>query len=231
MKKDFILAMPILMSLLVIGCSTDNPGPEVVGPEPVSTIKFLGRDSISDGNYRGISIHSSPDEAFEILENYRTEKKITYLGAVNNFFSDITDIEKRVHNFEWVVLDEKFDTDSGVQIQLESGVVKSITLNNRKVLTQWPETVNSKEVIRLGDQTELLYNKLLMLSKMTDFSKKFERIVLLDRYTYALYDPEKASLPWTFIYNTEVQGITEQVSIYFKNKKVDYVLVDHFEEK
>ncbi|GLU52672.1 hypothetical protein [Dyadobacter frigoris] len=231
MKKDFIFVICILLSLLAVGCSTDNPGPEITGPEPIPFIKFLGRDSISEGNYRGISINSSSDDAFTILEDYRAKNMITYLGGVNNFFSDITDIENRIHLFEWLVLDEKFDTDSGVQLQLESGKVKSITLNNRKELSQWPETVNSKEAVQIGDQSDVLYNKLLVLSKQTEFSKKFERIVLLDRYTYALYDPEKASLPWTFIYRTESQAATEEVRIYFKDKKVDYIIVDHFEQK
>lgn len=231
MKNHFIFGAFILLSLLAVGCSTDNPGPEITGPEPMPVVKFLKKDSIWEGNYRGIAINSSSDDAFTILEDYRAKKMVAYLGAVNNFFSDITDIKNRIHLFEWLVLDEKFDTDSGVQLQLESGKVKSITLNNRKNLTEWPETVNSKEAVQIGDQSEVLYNKLLVLSKQTEFSKKFERIVLLDRYTYALYDPEKASLPWRFSYRTESQDTTEQVRIYFKDKKIDYIIVDHFEQK
>lgn len=231
MKNHFIFGISILLSLLAVGCNTDNPGPETTGPEPLPVVKFLGRDSISEGNYRGISINSPADDAFKVLEDYRKSKTVAYLGAVNNYFSDVTDLENRIHLFEWVVLDEKFDTDSGVQLRLESGTVKSITLNDRRELKQWPETADSKEAIRIGDQSQVLYNKLLALSKQTRFANKFEKIVLSTRETYALYDPNKASLPWTFIYFPQLQGVTEHARIYLKDKKVHYIIVDHFEQQ
>lgn len=229
MKKHLFAGVPILLSLLAAGCRTDNPWPEIIGPEPEPTIRFLGRDSISEGDYRGIFIDSPADDVFTVLEDYRENKVIAYLGAVNNYFSDVTDLENRLHLFEWVVLDEKFDTDSGVQIQLESGKVKSITLNNRRELRQWPETAGSKEAIQIGDQSQELYSKLVTLSKQTEFAHKFERIVLSTRHTYALHDADKAKLPWTFIYFPEPQGIIEQARVYFKDKKVDYIIVDRFE--
>jgi len=230
MKKHLFAGVPILLSLMAAGCRTDNPGPEIVGPEPEPAIRFLGRDSITVGDYRGIFINSPADDAFTVLEDYREAKKVAYLGAVNNYFSDVTDLENRIHLFDWVVLDEEFDTDSGIQIQLEAGKVKSLTLNNRRELTKWPETADSKAAVQIGDQSQELYNKLVALSKQTEFANKFERIVLSTRYTYALYNPEKAELPWTFMYLPQPQGTIEEARIYFKDKKVHYIIVNRFEQ-
>ncbi|MCE6991190.1 hypothetical protein [Dyadobacter sp. CY323] len=231
MKNHFIAGVSIFVILAAGGCSTDNPGPELTGPEPTYTVKFLGRDSISTGSYRGISIGSPSDAVFTVLEDYREKKIVTYLGGVNNYFSDVTDLKNRIPHFDWLVLDGKFDSETGVQLQLESGKVKSITLNNRKELTQWPETIDRREAIVIGDQSEVLYDKLLAISKKPEFANKFERMVLTTRLTYALYDPQKASLPWTFTYRPESQDTIDQVGVYFKDKKVDYILVDHFENK
>ena len=228
MKAYSIYVAFISLSILTVSCTTDSPEPKTPGPDPIAVVKFLGRDSIVEGNYRGIAIHSSSDDAFTILEDYRNKNMVSYLGAVNTFFSDIADIKSRLHLFEWLVLDEKFDTQSGVQLQLESGRLKSITLNSGKALARWPETAGSSEAVQTGDPADVLYVKLLKLSKQVDWSKKFERIVLLNRYTYALYDPKLAAMPWRFIYNPQSPDTTEQVTMFFKGKKLDYVLVDHF---
>jgi len=70
-----------------------------------------------------------------------------------------------------------------------------------------------------------------VLSSSRDYKHKFQRVGLGAKYDYGLYDPKKAELPWAFIFNTTLsQGITEQVRIYFKDKKVDYILVDRFQQ-
>ena len=228
--RHFLLGASFLLLLAISGCSINNPGPEKIGPEPEPPLTFISRDSIFEGGYRDIKINSQNDQVFTVLEKYREEKLVTYLGAVNNFFSDVTDLQDRIAFFDYLVLDEKSDTNSGVQIQLELGKVKSITLNNRNVLTQWPETANLENAIQIGDDSEIIYTKLVALSKQNEYAHKFERIVLTTKYTYALYDPVKASLPWTFIYRTQ-PGSQEEVQIHFKDKKVAYVLVNRFEKK
>jgi hypothetical protein len=230
MKNPFIFGLFILLALGIVACNTGNPEPEITCPEPVSA-RFLGRDSILEGNYRGIFIGTPSDEVYTLLEDYRQKKMVTYQGAINNYFSDVTDLKNRIPLFDWLVLDEKTDTGSGVQLQLGSGRVKSITLNNRTELKQWPETAAPGEAVQLEDDADVLYNKLVAISKQPVFQRKFERIVLTARYTYAIYDPEKAKLPWDFVYRETPLDTTEQVRIFFKDKKVDYVIVDHFERQ
>lgn len=228
--KHFIFGVFFFLSLAVAGCKFDAPGPEITGPDPPPPTTFISRDSIFEGNYRGIAINSSKDEVFSVLEEYRKKSIVVYVSPVNNYFFDITDLKARIHLFDYVVLDEKIDTDSGVQLQLVSGEVKSITLNNRRELMQWPEASTASESIQIGDQSEVLYNKLLALSIRSEYAHKFERIVLTTLYTFALYDPVLASMPWSFIYATQ-PDLSEQIRVHFKEKKVQYITVDHFKKR
>jgi len=155
---------------------------------------------------------------------------VVYLSSVNNYFADVTELENRLQFFDWLVLDETFDTPTGVQLRLAAGKVTNIRLNNGTELDRWPEAAHPDLAISTNDISEVLYRKLVMLSNLDEYKHKFQRVVLGARYEYALYDPKKAELPWTFIYDTQSQGITEQVRIYFKDRKVKYVLVDRFQQ-
>jgi len=230
MRATLFLPVFLLLGLYFMSCKVDQDDPTIVGPEPEPLVNYLGRDSITTGDYRGIGIHTSTGETFELLEKYRKNKTVVYLGAVNNYFADVTDLKDRLQFFDWLVLDETFNTPSGVQLELASGKVKSIRLNNGAQLSQWPQAADSQKAIATGDALEVLYGKLVVLSNSQDYKHKFQRVVLGAKYDYAVYDPKKAELPWALIYDTRSQGITEQVRIYFKNKKVDYILVDRFQQ-
>ena len=228
--KYLVTGLSVYFLLALVGCTKDAPGPQAADNQPIFTDKLISRDSITAGNYRGIAIGSSTDESFSILEHYRQQEVVTYLGAVNNYFFDVTDLKNRIRKFTELVLDEKFDTESGVQLQLDSGQVKHIALNNRWELSQWPETTEVTKAIQIGDQADVLYNKLLALSKQREYAHKFERMVLLARHTYAIYDPAKASLPRNIIYRAQANQY-EDVTIHLKDKKVHYITVNRFEEQ
>jgi len=230
MRATLFLPVLLLLGLHLMSCQVDQDDPTIVGPEPEPRVNYLGRDSITTGNYRGIGINTSTDETFELLEGYRKNKTVVYLGAVNNYFADVTDLKDRLQFFDWLVLDESFDTPNGVQLELASGKVKSIRLNNGTQLSQWPQEADLQKAIATDDPLDVLYKKLVGLSRSQDYKHKFQRVVLGAKYDYALYDPKKAELPWAFIYDTRTQGITEQVRVYFKDKKVDYILVDRFQQ-
>jgi hypothetical protein len=229
MKPNLRLPAFLFFVLILASCQVDQNDPTIVGPEPEPRINYLGRDSITTGDYKGIAINTGKDEAFQRLEAYRESKTVAYVGAVNSYFSDIIELKNRLGFFDWMVLDEVFDTPTGVQLKLASGKVSGIRLNNNTVLNQWPEAANAQSAIRIGDQMEELYNKLVSLSKHDEYAKNFQRIVLGAKYTYALYDPKKAELPWTFVYDTKSQGVMEHVRIHFEKGKVKYIIVDRFE--
>lgn len=226
--KYIVTGLSVCGLFALAGCSSETPGPQITGPEPVPVVKFLGRDSIAAGDYRGIQIKGSTEDAFVVLEQYRQRDAVQYISAVNNYFSDVTDLKTRIPRFSELVLDEQYDTDSGVQVQLEAGKVKSIALNNRRQLTQWPEAASIRDAIRPGDSGDQLYEKLVALSKQRDYAPKFEKMVLLTRQTYAIYDPVKAAMPWNLVYK-DAANRYENVQIHIRDKKVDYVIVNRFE--
>ncbi|MCX6216336.1 hypothetical protein [Spirosoma sp.] len=228
MRKT-LASLSLLCLLVLAACTHTNIDPIMPRPDPVYSAKLVGRDSIANGSYRGIAIGSSTTEAFSLLEQYRYQKLVSYLGAINTYFSNVMDLKDRLAQFDWLVLDESFDTESGIQIQLESGQVKAITLNNRRQLEQWPESVSSSQAIQVGDKLTLLYTKLESLSQRAAYTPKFERIVLLSRYSYALYDPTKSGAPWRFIYRSQAQSF-DGVEIHLQNKKVQYIIVNRFEK-
>ncbi|MCE7044077.1 hypothetical protein [Dyadobacter sp. CY312] len=230
MRATLFLPVFLILGFHLMSCQVDPDDPAIVGPEPEPRVNYLGRDSITTGDYRGIAINTSTNETFEILEGYRKNKTVVYLGAVNNYFADVTDLKDRLQFFDWLVLEQTFDTPDGVQLLLASGKVKSIRLNNGTQLSQWPQAAGLQKAIATGDALEVLYAKLVVLSNSQDYKHKFQRVVLGAKYDYALYDPKKAELPWAFIYDTRSQGITEQARVYFQDKKVDYILVDRFQQ-
>lgn len=227
--KHFIIGITTSIALLITGCKFSNPGPEIVGPDPAVVYKLVSSDSIYTGDYRGIQIGSQSDEAFAVLEKYREKKLVTYQSAINNFFSDITELKNKIHFFNNLTLDEKMDTPTGLQVILEGGQVKSLTLNSQRVLKQWPESATHSEAVQLSDNSDILYNKLVALSKKAEYANKFQKIVLTTRYTYAIYDPIKAKLPWSFVYWTQ-PDLGEEIQVYFKNDQVLYIMVRRFEK-
>ncbi|MCF0065838.1 hypothetical protein MUK70_03645 [Dyadobacter chenwenxiniae] len=230
MRANLFLHVFLSFTLAMMSCRVDQDEPTIVGPEPEPRINYLGRDSITTGDYRGIAINTSTDDAFKVLEAYRENKTVVYLGAVNSYFADVSDLKNRLQFFDWMVLDETFDTPTGVQFQLAAGQITSIRLNQGTALGQWPEAADLQVAIKIGDAPEILYKKLVALSKQAEYTHKFQRVVLGAKYTYALYDAKKAQLPWAFIYDTRSQGVMEQVRVYFKDKKVDYIIVDRFQQ-
>jgi hypothetical protein len=230
MRATLFLPVFVILGLHLMSCRVNQDEPTIVGPEPEPRVNYLGRDSVTTGSYRGIAINTSTNETFEILEVYRKNKTVVYLGAVNNYFADVTDLKNRLQFFDWLVLDQTSDTPDGVQLQLASGKVKSIRLNNGTQLSHWPQAADLQKAIATDDALEVLYGKLIVLSSSQDYKHKFQRVVLGAKYDYALYDPKKSELPWSFVYDTQSQGITEQVRVYFKDKKVDYILVDRFQQ-
>lgn len=228
--KHFIIGITASLTLLATSCKFDNADPERTGPDPSPVLyKLVSSDSIFSGNYKGIEIGSQSDEAFAILENYRENKLVTYQSAVNNYFSDITELKNRIQFFENLTLDEQMDTPTGVQLVLEGGLVKSLKLNSQRVLKQWPENATSSDAVQLLDNGDKLYNKLVALSNKAEYANKFQKIVLTTRYTYAIYDPIKSKLPWSFVYWTQ-PDLGEEVQIYFQDDKILYIKVRRFEK-
>lgn len=229
MNRNFSITAFLFLAVLTLSCKSGQDEPLTVGPEPQPRINYLGRDSISTGEYRSLVINSSADQVYQVLEMHRSNQNVSYISAVNTYFGNVSDLKNRLQDFDWLVLDENPETPTGVQIKLNKGKVESIQLNQGTQLNQWPQEIDLQLAIAKGDSSEKLFNKIVSLSTQTEYSNKFQRVVLGSKYKYALQDPQKAKLPWTFVYDTRDHGITEHVKVHFQDRKVAYIIVDRFQ--
>jgi hypothetical protein len=229
MNINLSIAAFLFLGIATLSCKSGQDEPLTVGPEPQPRVNYLGRDSITTGEYRGLVINSPADEVYQVLEMHRSNQDVSYISAVNNYFGNVSDLKNRLQDFDWLVLDENPETPTGVQVRLNRGKVERIQLNQGTPLNQWPQGIDLQLAIATGDSSDKLFNKLVSLSTQLGYSNKFQRIVLGSKYTYALYDPQKAQLPWTFVFDTRDHGIKEHVRVHFEDRKVAYIIVDRFQ--
>lgn len=216
----------IVFSILLTGCKFDEPQmPETTGPEPLPWL-VIGKDSVSAGEYLGIGVGSSAEEAYQAVLDLQQPKGVGYLNIVSNQSSDIAALEGRIPLYSYILLDEQRGTDSGVQITVESGKVKSIYLNSGRQLSAWPEKGSAAASVREGDAVEALCGKMVNISKNKSYTPKFERISLLTKDLSKPFDPVMAQSPqWYFAYLKEDGERLEQVQIHLEGGKVSYVIV------
>ncbi|WP_428663182.1 hypothetical protein [Runella sp.] len=218
----FLLLLP-----LFYGCKmATSVKPETTGPEPEPY--QVTRDSVTSGDYLGIAINEEAASVYTKIQNLQLIKGITALNVVNNVFSDLTSLKEQLPLYQYILLDQKPGSDSGVQITVEKQVVKAIYLNSGKQLTQWPEKQPNNSSVRLGDPVSSLYEKLVSIKAIKQFTNKFEYISLLTKNLSANYDLGMSRSPqWYFGYSTGVDQM-DQIQVYFQNGKVTKLYIDHY---
>ena len=214
--------------LTITGCqmdvSRDNVGP-IVDPPP---IVIISRDSIASGSYLGLTIDEKAENIYPAVQSLQKSNGVSYLNVVSNFSTEITDLQNRIALYQYIWFDESKGTDSGIQINLESGKVKSIFLNSGKPLTQWPEKLGSESAIFIGDPADKLYGKFVSIRSKSEYASKFERIMLATKDLSTSYDPLMSKSPqWYFAYSVGAD-VHEMVKINFKGGKVSYLIVERY---
>ncbi|MEO6684639.1 MAG: hypothetical protein ABIN24_01685 [Dyadobacter sp.] len=227
MKKP-ITGIFFALILIAAGCqmdlSPDNTKP-IVDPPPITVIS---RDTITSGNYLGLAIDEKAENVYTAVQALQKSNGVSYLNIVSNFSTEITDLKSRIVLYNYILLDESKGTDSGVQITLESGKVKSIYLNSGKQLTKWPEKLSSESAVNVGDLSEKLYGKFVDIRNKSQYASKFERIFLATKDLSLSYDPLMAKSPqWYFAY-TVGSDVHESVQINFKGGKVSSINVERW---
>lgn len=227
MKKT-ITGTLFAIILTTVGCqmdlSPDNTKP-IVDPPPIVVIS---RDSISSGNYLGIAIDEKAENIYSAVQSLQASNGVSYLNIVSNFSTEITDLQNRLALYQYILLDESKGTDSGIQINLESGKVKSIYLNNGKQLTQWPEKLSAESSVRVGDLADKLYGKFVNIRSKGDYASKFERVMLATKDISLSYDPFMSKSPqWYFVYSIG-SDVHESVKINFQAGKVSHIIVERY---
>ncbi|MCF0054996.1 hypothetical protein [Dyadobacter sp. CY356] len=214
--------------ITAVGCQMDIPNENVepiVDPPPIVVIS---RDSISSGNYLGLAIDEKAENVYSAVQSLQKSKGVTYLNVVSNFSTQFTDLQNRLALYQYILLDESEGTDSGVQINLESGKVKSIYLNSGKQLTQWPEKLSDQSSVRVGDLAGQLYEKFVNIQSKNQYAPKFERILLATKDISLPYDPFMAKSPqWYFAYTVSAD-VHEMVQINFRDGRVSHLIVERY---
>ena len=212
---------------LVYGCQIKSPvTPQPVGPDPEPY--QITRDSVKEGSYLGIAINEEAASIYSKIQAFQLAKGVTYLNVVSNIFSDLTPLKERLPLYQYILLDQKPGTDSGVQITIEGQAVKIIYINNGQKLAQWPERQAVNSSIRVGDPASSLYEKLVSIRNLNQYTNKFEHISLLTKDLSSAYDSGMGQSPqWYFGYSTGPDQM-DQIQVHFQSGKVSKLYIDHY---
>lgn len=228
LMKKAITGILFAIILTAVGCQMDvppdNTKPIVEPPE----IVVISRDTITSGNYLGLVINEKAENIYPAVQALQKSNGVSYLNIVSNFSTEITDLQGRLALYNYILLDESKGTDSGVQITVESGKVKSIYLNSGKKLTRWPEKLSSESAVNVGDMADKLYGKFVNIRSKSQYAPKFERVMLATKDVSLSYDPFMSKSPqWYFAY-TVGADVHESVQINFKGGKVSSINVERY---
>ncbi|MCK8495352.1 hypothetical protein M0L20_26035 [Spirosoma sp. RP8] len=176
----------------------------------------------------GITIGEDAASVYPKIQALRLTKGVTYLNIVGNIFADLSLLKDQLPLYQYILLDQKPGTDSGVQITIEGQTVKSIYLNSGQQLTQWPEKQKANTSVRVGDAVSDLYNKLINVRAIDRYTNKFDYISLLTKNLSTKYDEAmRLSSQWYFGYSTG-QNQMDQIQVHFQQSKVSKVYIDHY---
>src|SRR5690554_546430 len=125
MKKHYVLLTFLSLILLLGGCLNDQPKEPtlIVDPPPVL---LISTDTIKAGGYMGFGIGEGAEETYSHVKALQISAGVTYLNIVGNVFDGLNGLEERMPLYQSVYLDERKGTDSGIQLSLVEGRVKSI---------------------------------------------------------------------------------------------------------
>lgn len=228
--KNLIYGFLFSLMITSVGCrlneADESVGP-IIDPKPLVLIE---RDSIATGGYLGVQVNDKASDAYTTVQSLRKSHGISALNIVSNVVTEVSQLKNRLPLYSYILLDQSKGTDSGVQITLETGKIKNLFLNSGEELSQWPKKENSKSSLRLGDNAEELYEKLVRIRGKSQYAGKFERIMLLTKDLATSFDPGMAQSPqWYFAYTT-ADGLFEVVNVHLKNGKVAYMAVERYKK-
>ncbi len=200
--------------------------PTKAGPDPMPY--RIIRDSVKTGTYLDITIGEEALITYDKIQALQTTKSVSYLNIVSNIFADLTALKEQLPLYQYILLDQKPGSDSGVQITIENQRVKSIYLNSGRQLTQWPEGQKANSSVRVGDAVLDLYDKLINVRNVDRYSNKFEYISLLTKNLSTKFDKVMSRSPqWYFGYSTG-QDQMDQIQVHFEAGKVSKIYIDHY---
>lgn len=228
--KNLIYGFLFFLMITAVGCRLDGANKSItpiIDPKPLVLVE---RDSITTGGYLNMQINDNANNAYATVQSLLKSHGVSALNIVSNVATDLSQLKNRLPLYSYILLDQSKGTDSGVQITLEAGKIKNIFLNSGEELSQWPKKENAKSSLRLGDNAEEVYDKLIRIQGMSQYAAKLERIMLLTKDLATGYDPGMVQSPqWYFAYTT-ADDLFEVVKIHLKNGKVASIGVERYKK-
>ena len=231
MKIYYNAYLLIFFLFLFSGCQdTDAVEPTVIIEPPTTVV--VGSDTLTSGDYRGLTIGERAENTYTTIKNFEDSKGngVHYLNVVSNIFTDIAKLDERLALYQSIFLDEAKGTDSGVQISFEDDKVKTIFLNSGKQLEKWPVDLPHSSAIQTGANVDEVYEKLKNISSIHTYKSKFDRMSLFTKDVFKDYDPHMAISPqWYFSTEIKKNGKMDVVHLYFKNGVLESIIINHYQ--
>lgn len=224
MKKIALLGSVILA---LFSCKKETNRDPIIIIEPPD-LRIIAQDTIMSGNFREFAIGQSPEQVYATIQNTRVQRQIKYLGIVNNNFTNITALESRVDLYTQLFLYEaSVFTPDDIQIYFEEDKIKSIYTRNGNKLSQWPAINNT--FIKTGDPLSSVYNKLLAISNISQYSAKFKQMSLTSKNIEKGYDINMSlSSKWE-LSSAVTDKIFWHVELNFSNGSLLSIYATHYE--
>ncbi|RWY48569.1 hypothetical protein [Mucilaginibacter gilvus] len=194
-----LLPILALLILSVAGCKKENSINETTGPDPIPP-KLISSDTLTTGGQWGIAIGQTSAEIYAKVQAMRGERGITYMGVVNNVYSNLESLENKIPLYSSVYLDETKGTSTGIQLNFADDKVKSIYTNDGVQLNMWPIGNGASATIAVGDPVDAVYQKLVNIKNKGTYANKFERMSIFFKDVNKAYDPQMSASPqWYFV--------------------------------
>jgi hypothetical protein len=193
------LAALLLVTLFLGSCKKDNAIPESLLFQTSEPSKIISSDTLTTGQWWGLSIGSNSTDIYSIIQNIQAEKKINYLGVVGNSFTKIEDLENSIPLYKSIFLDQKEGSNNGIQIYFASNKVNTIWTNGGTQLSKWPSNTGVASTIAKNDTIENIYAKLINIKQIEAYKNMFERVSLFYKDINKAFDPQMSKSPqWHF---------------------------------
>jgi hypothetical protein len=195
--KRFLPILSLII-LAVTACKKENSLKETGGPDPIPP-KLISSDTLTTGGQWGIAIGQTSAEIYAKVQAMRGERGITYMGIVNNVYTDLESLENKIPLYSSVYLDETKGTGTGIQLNFADDKVKSIYTNDGVQLNMWPIGNGASATVAVGDPVDAIYQKLVNIKNKGTYANKFERMSIFFKDVTKAYDPQMSASPqWYF---------------------------------
>lgn len=215
MKKAILIIIPVLF---LFSCVKNNGSPSI--------------ETITKGGKWNLKIGSSPEDVYSQLQLLGTENQFGTVSVVSRKpYSRPEDIKNLIHFYDYITLQSDAAVVDRVLIRLVQDKVSSIESGGGMLdsISNWPQDIPDDETIKVNDQTDEVYQKLLGIYQIPEYSNY--QLIFPDKPLDRSYDPDMGNYDqWAFEFTKVINaGTTEDnsVRLYFENGKLAKIVNEY----